>query len=257
MYPYIYILGKEIGTYGICMVLGFCTVYYLALRRGKRKGLIYEDLLIVTAFVLGFALLGGSLLYTFVSYTPVQIWTCILEGKWEIFGSGIVFYGGLIGGLAGALLGVRVAGCGLDVIEESVVPYIPLGHAIGRCGCLLAGCCYGFEYQGPLALHYPNSVAGLSPEQGYFPVQLLESVVNIGICGYLIWYSNRNRRTTDILFTYLGIYAVCRYCLEFLRGDAVRGLWGVFSTSQIVSILLFIISIGGKIYNRKIKKPHC
>lgn len=245
MYPYIHIFGRTIGTYGLCLTIGFVLTAIMAMRKGKPKGLIIEDIFIVGAFALGFALLGGSLLYVFVTYPPEKIWEFILRGDFGFLGSGIVFYGGLIGGIAGAFLGIRVAGCKLNLIERSVVPFVPLGHAIGRIGCVLAGCCHGFAYEGPFALYYPNSVLGLSPEQGYFPVQILEALGNLGICCFLVWYEKRMKRVTQLIFLYLGLYAICRFFLEMLRGDAVRGIWYHLSTSQIISILLLVISTVG------------
>ena len=245
MYPYIHIFGRTIGSYGLCLTVGFVLTAIMAMRKGKPQGLMIEDVLIVGAFALGFALLGGSLLYVFVTYPPEKVWEFILRGDFGFLGSGIVFYGGLIGGIAGAFLGIRVAGCKLCLIERSVVPFVPVGHAIGRIGCVLAGCCHGFAYEGPFALYYPNSVLGLSPDQGYFPVQILEALGNLGICGFLIWYEKRMRRTTELIFVYLGLYATFRFFLEMLRGDAVRGVWFHLSTSQIISVLLLIIAAVG------------
>lgn len=253
MYPYINILGRSIGTYGLCLTAALGLVVILASHKGKTKGLLIEDLLIVGAFVLGFALLGGSLLYVFVTYPLVQIWELIRQGEFGFLSGGIVFYGGLIGGIAGALIGVRVAGCRFCLIEQSVVPFIPLGHAIGRIGCVMAGCCYGFAYNGLAALHYPRSVSGLPAEQGYFPVQPLESLVNVGIFLLLLWYEKRMKRVTDLLFVYLGSYAVVRFFLEMLRGDAIRGVWYILSTSQIISVGLLAISVAGLCWKNKPK----
>lgn len=251
MYPYIHILGRNIGTYGLCMLVGVMIAFVFALHRGKSKGLIIEDLLIVGAFSLGFALISGSLLYVFVTYSPAQIVAFICSGDLSFLGSGIVFYGGLLGGLIGALHGIRVAGCKFALIEWSAVPFVPLGHAIGRIGCVMAGCCHGFAYDGPFALYYPNSVSGLSPQQGYFPVQPLESTINIGICVFLLWYGKKAKRVTDILFTYMALYAISRFFLEMLRGDAARGFYNALSTSQIISILLLFISIAGIMWKNK------
>ena len=245
MYPYIYIFGRNIGTYGLCMVLGFVLAFVLALEKGRAGGLLFEDLLIVAAFALGFGLLGSSLLYVFVTYTPAQIMAFIAAGDFHFLSSGIVFYGGLLGGILGALIGIRVAKCKLETVARSVVPYIPLAHAIGRVGCVMAGCCHGFAYEGPFALRYPHSVSGLSPEQGYFPVQPLEALINVVICLFLLWHKKRSKRAMDLLFTYLGLYAVSRFFLEMLRGDIIRGIWYAISTSQIISIVLLGVSVAG------------
>lgn len=238
MFPYISVFGRNIGTYGLCMILGFALAGFLAYRCGKPIGLRWEDLLIIAAMVLGGALLGGGGLYVFITYSWNQIIEFIHQGDFRFLGSGIVFYGGLIGGVLGALLGIRVAACPFRIAEYAIVPFIPLGHAIGRIGCVLAGCCHGFAYDGPLALYYPHSLAGVSPQQGYFPVQPLESLVNITICLLLLHVQKHIRRIGDLLFAYLGMYAVSRFFLEMLRGDSIRGLWDGISTSQWISLTL-------------------
>lgn len=251
MYPYIYIFGRQIGTYGLCMLLGFYLVGILALRRGKPMGFRLEDLAIVAAMTFAGAILGGGLLFVFVTYPIEQIIAFIRQGDFRFLASGIVFYGGLIGGVLGALLAVRITKCKFSVVERAVVPFVPLGHAVGRIGCVMAGCCHGFPYEGPLALYYPNSLTGLSPDQGYFPVQPLESVINVLICGILLLAAKKLKRVTDMLFLYLSLYAVSRFFLEMLRGDAIRGVWNGLSTSQYISIGLLVIGVAGVLWRKK------
>lgn len=254
MYPFIVLFGREIGTYGLCMLLGITLAVLLGIRRGKSRGIQFEDVLIVGAVSLGLALIGGSLLFVFVTYTPKQIWQYICTGDFTFLSSGIVFYGGLIGGILGAFIGIRIAGCECKAMESAVVPFIPLGHAVGRIGCVMAGCCHGFPYEGPLALHYPNSVLGLSPAQGYFPVQPLETLINLVICLLLLWFDKKKRRAFDLLFMYLGLYASARFFLEMLRGDMIRGIWNSLSTSQIISLILLGMSIIGILLNYRWSK---
>lgn len=254
MYPYIHLFGREIGTYGLCMLLGIALATVLGIRRGKSRGLQFEDVLIVGAFSLGLALISGSLLFVFVTYTPKQIWQYICMGDFKFLSSGIVFYGGLIGGILGAFIGIRVADCKFSAMESAVVPFIPLGHAVGRVGCIMAGCCHGFPYDGPLALYYPNSVLGLSPTQGYFPVQPLESVANLVICLLLLKFDRRKHQKYDLLLIYLGLYATTRFFLEMLRGDMIRGIWNALSTSQIISLILIGVSVTGMFVKRRLSR---
>ena len=254
MFPYISVFGRNIGTYGLCMILGFALAGFLAYRRGKPAGLRWEDLLIIAAMVLGGALLGGGGLYVFITYSWNQILEFIRQGDFRFLGSGIVFYGGLIGGALGALLGICIASCPFRIAEHAIVPYIPLGHAIGRIGCIMAGCCHGFPYDGPFALYYPHSLARVSPQQGYFPVQPLESLVNVIICLLLLYVQKQVRRTGDLLFAYLGMYAVSRFFLEMLRGDAIRGIWDGISTSQWISLALLgmcLVRLGSGVLHAK------
>ena len=240
MFPYFYIGNRLFGTYGICMLIGFALAIFLASRRGKRYGLCFEDLMISVAFIFSFAMILGSLTYIFVTYSFAEIIAMIKQGDFS-FGSGIVFYGGLIGGILGCWVGLKVAKIKFYTIEQAAVPFISVGHAIGRVGCVMAGCCHGMEYDGPLALYYPNSVAGVSPDQGYFPVQLLEALINVVvICPLLLIIGNRTKKPTILLSAYLILYAITRFITELFRGDAIRGGFLGLSTSQWISVVLLL-----------------
>lgn len=218
------------------MLLGFVTVFLLAFDRLKNHNVSIDDMFIVSACALLIALMGASFLYAVVTYPVSFIIESLLKGNFEVFG-GLVFYGGLIGGVLGAMLGIRIAKGEIKVFESAIVPFIPIGHAIGRIGCVMAGCCRGFEYNGAFAIFYPGSA------QGYFPVQITEAVINVIIAVILICYSKKERKAYNILLLYLLLYAVIRFSLEFFRGDAVRGIFFGFSTSQWIAILLFVLSL--------------
>lgn len=256
MRPYLYIFGLPIASYGLCMTLGIFLAAVLSFLKGRREGLVIEDIIITAALAMGCGILGGGGLYVFVTYSMEEIINFLRQGDFSFIG-GIVFYGGLIGGIGGGLLGIWLARCPFDLAARSIVPFIPLGHAVGRIGCVMGGCCYGFDYDGPFALYYPNSLTGLDPLQGHFPVQPLEALLNVGICIFLLYLDKKLKNGFHLLFSYLGLYAITRFCLEFLRGDSIRGVWAVFSTSQWVSLGLLIgcISYFAVVLIRKHKQP--
>lgn len=228
--------------YGLCMVAAVFLVALLTIRDTSKIGIPFEDVLIVGALAVGVGIICGGGLYILVTYSWQQIVSMIQQGDFRFLNSGIVFYGGLLGGIGGALVGCRLGKRKLAQLVPWIIPYIPWGHAIGRIGCVMAGCCYGVAYDGPLALHYPSAVSRLSPEQGYFPTQLLEAVLNLGLGMLLLYARKKGRQAFDLLFLYLGGYGIIRFCLEFLRGDSVRGVYGWFSTSQWISILLIAVA---------------
>ena len=135
MYPIIYIFGKPIGTYGLLMVLGFLTAGYLAARKSRKHGLVPEDVIVVGAVAFGFAMLFGGLLFVFVTYPLDYILEQVRQGNFDIFFSGIVFYGALIGGIAGAVLGVMLFGIVLSVGFQLQVNYL-YGILYGLLGSL-------------------------------------------------------------------------------------------------------------------------
>ncbi|MBQ4556941.1 MAG: prolipoprotein diacylglyceryl transferase [Clostridia bacterium] len=244
MYPFLSLFGLSIPMYGLCMFFAILIAIIYSSLKARKKGICFEDVLIVAAFALGSAILCGNLLYIAVTFSFSQIISFIKSGDFSFITSGgIVFYGGLIGGIGGAFIGAKVAGTKLAEFDDIVVPCLPLCHAIGRVGCLLAGCCYGMEYYGPFSIYYKNSVFGLASNIGHFPVQPLEALLDIAIALFLFHYAKRKRPPFFILCKYISLYAIMRFCTEFFRGDSVRGIFGALSTSQWISIGLLATSI--------------
>lgn len=120
-----------------------------------------------------------------------------------------------------------------------MVPILPLGHAVGRMGCLFAGCCHGLEYSGPLAV---KSLL-ISAEKTYFPIQAVEALLNLAIFIFLLHYAKNKRPAYHILCVYLLTYSVLRFILEFYRGDLIRGGFLIFSTAQWISMGIFSASL--------------
>lgn len=231
MCPYLVIFGREIPSYGLLLSLGLVVAGAAAIGRCRRRKLEVCDLLIIAASALGLGMACAKVLYWAVSYSWEAFWQLLTRDPNALLGGGgLVFYGGLLGGIAGALVGARLAGVRLAVYEPVVIPCIPLGHAFGRIGCILAGCCYGIAYDGPFAVNYPFLA------ESRFPVQGLEAVCNAAIAGLLAVYARKERPDHHIGILYIMLYALARFFLEFLRGDTLRGGWGILSTSQWISL---------------------
>ena len=242
MYQRICLGNICITAYGLMLMVAVFLCACIILLKTKRMGIAFEEMMIVMAVALGAALISAGTLYIFVSYSVKEFIESVVKGDFNfLYNVGLVFYGGLVGGIIGAVIAVRWQGLDTGTVERCVVPVIPLGHAIGRIGCLLAGCCYGLEYTGPLAVK--NTL--ISPEKTYFPIQAVEAFFNLGIFVYLLWYARKKRNNYHILCVYLLVYAVLRFILEFYRGDLIRGSFSALSTSQWISILLFVVSILG------------
>ncbi len=161
----------------------------------------------------------------------------------EIFG-GMVFYGGLIGACVGGYIYLKRNHLDIEEYADTIVPCIPLFHAFGRVGCFLTGCCYGKESD--IGFVYRQSIVEQANGVRRFPVQLLESAENIVICIILLvlLYRCKNIPHGILLWIYGILYSPLRFGNEFLRGDIQeRGYFGIFSTSQWISIVVFGISL--------------
>lgn len=248
MCPYLFIFNKNISTYGLLYLLAVLVVFLLAKKKSNRYNILFDDLLVIGGFILLFGFLGSTILFAVVTFSVVEIINSLLQFDFHVF-QGLVFYGGLIGGIIGAVVGIKVARVELFDAERCIVPFLPLGHAIGRIGCLMAGCCYAMEYDGWCAIYYKSSLSNLSSEQGYFPIQPLECIFNIIIMVVLIFATKKVKQKYNLLFLYLTLYSMVRFVLEYFRGDEVRGFYLNFSSSQWISIILLVISIIGYCLN--------
>lgn len=147
-------------------------------------------------------------------------------------GGGFVFLGGFFGGLFFTVLyGLLNTDLNWKKMQFTIVPLL-WAHAIGRIGCLLAGCCFGTSTDLPWAIHLHGS--------SRHPVQLYEALALIGLTQLL---RHRERLQQAYLVQYLIGYGAIRWSLEWLRGDEIRGLMLGMSTSQWVAIGMIIMGM--------------
>lgn len=161
--------------------------------------------------------------------TQVTFWT----------GGGFVFYGGLLAGLI-YLTCLQIFGFKLKIdILWPLVPALTLGHAIGRIGCFLAGCCYGKE---------TDFWWGVYQHDHYrHPTQILESL-GLFVLGYYLLKAKKSKSV--LLAQYFILYGIIRFGVETLRGDEIRGEWGSLSPSQWISIFLILLGTSLMFRNR-------
>lgn len=242
MYPFFTFGSITVPSYGVMMMLGVLVASTIGLLRVRRAGLVVENAIIILACAFGFALLGATGLYIAVSYSWSELMEMLRDGT--LFTEnrlGLVFYGGLLAAIPGAFVGQRIAGARLRDYVPAMLPCIPLGHAFGRIGCLLGGCCYGRPTNLPIGVVYNNPISDAPQGIALFPVQALESLILLAIFVVLILYTRAGRPPRRIVGLYFMLYAVCRMCMEYLRYDAVRGHIGFWSTSQWISAFLFLL----------------
>lgn len=245
MYPYITILGRELPLYALCATAGILAALFWVLRMsGRGKSQVNDADAVITGLYAAIGVfIGGHLLYgiTNIPYLVKIIkYRDSLEGPTEfiryllaIFG-GQVFYGGLLGGLLAGFVSLRARKLDMKAYADLYAPAIPLFHVFGRIGCFLAGCCYGMEWKhGIVYEHSPGAEANGVPR---LPVQLIEAGWNLALFLFLAALFIQGIWKGRLLLIYLALYAVARFGLEFLRGDAIRGIWLGLSTSQWISL---------------------
>ena len=156
-----------------------------------------------------------------------------------LFG-GSVFYGGLLGGLLAGGISAKVQKLSAGLVTDCAAPALALFHCFGRIGCFLGGCCYGVESEHGVV--FTDSLIESANGVPRVPVQLYEAVFELALFFALWALLNKGVLKNRLLLVYLFSYAVGRFILEFWRGDEYRGFLFGLSTSQVVSILVFVVS---------------
>ena len=237
---YINIFNIEIPVYGICLAAAFVICSVISYIRCVRRGMDGNNLIIIAAFVFGFALLCGGLLFMFVTYPLDEIIELIKHGDWDALMGGIVFYGGLAGGIVGAYIGSKIAMDDLRNYMDIVIPVVPLGQAIGRAGCFAAGCCFGRPTDSAIGVIYTDPMGTAPTGVSLLPVQLFESAACLIIFVILMIVSSKTVSRYLTTFLYCIMYGVTRFVLEFFRYDSIRGSAFGLSTSQWISLLMIV-----------------
>jgi phosphatidylglycerol:prolipoprotein diacylglycerol transferase len=185
--------------YGVLVNVGGATAVLVALSRAKRFGVPRYDQFAVAMLAICGGIVGAFALHFALHRAP-----------------GFVWYGGAAGGALAAFIYCRVYSVDFLAALDAGAPGIALGHAIGRIGCFVAGCCYGRD--------------------GH-PVQLYEAGGLVAL-GLLTLFTKRP------FLTYLIGYALLRLATEHFRGDdAARVMWLGVSTSQILSVVMLAIAL--------------
>ena len=127
-------------------------------------------------------------------------------------------------------------------------PGIALGYMVGRLGCLMAGCCYGRPTDVAWAVTFTDPVANLNVgtplNVPLHPTQVYESLAGLVILGLLLLIERRGRPFAGRTFwSFVLLYSVSRFVIEFYRGDDRGFVFDLVSTSQAISIALAPLSL--------------
>jgi phosphatidylglycerol:prolipoprotein diacylglycerol transferase len=232
--------------YGLMIDIGLVAGIAIAVLHSRKYSLKPPDVLFASLFGCVGLLIGAKLLYIITLIPPlVTHWRQVSQNPAPLVPllvGGFVFYGGLLGAVAGIYIYCRRYRLAFLSMMDIITPSIPIIHGFGRLGCFFAGCCYGIPYSGPGHIIFPHS--GIAPGGiALFPTQLLESGMNFLAGVLLLLYAKPGRRPGKVSGIYIVYYAVTRFLIEFLRGDAGRGFLFGISTSQWISIVLLPFGI--------------
>lgn len=243
----------ELTGFGIAVLLAFVISQIIAQSELRRRGHVHEaDAIpdLILAAVLG-TVLGGKLYYA------------ALTGDWGslLSRSGLVFWGGLMGGIV--VTGIVVARKKIPVWRIADVGGICVaaGYAIGRTGCWAVGDDYGRPWSGALAVEFPNGAPpstasnmerffGITPPEGVapnevlavHPTQLYETAMGF-VMFLILWRLRDHRHAEGWLF---GVYCILagveRFIVEIYRAKDDR-FFGMLTAAQLIALGFVIAGI--------------
>jgi phosphatidylglycerol:prolipoprotein diacylglycerol transferase len=211
MQPEIDLLGLPIKTFGLMFALGFLAAGAIIARRLKELGKPVD-----WAYEMVFAALAGGLIGARGYYLLQHTGELSRDPVGSLVGgSGLVWYGGAIGGAIGMLLWARWRGFWGLILADTCAVSLALGYGIGRIGCQLSGDGdYGKAWDGPWAMAYPHGTVPTTVK--VHPTPIYETLT-MGLAAWALWRA-RNAFRPGVLFACYLIFAGSeRFLVEFLR----------------------------------------
>ncbi len=229
MYPVLFHLGSyPVTTYALGITLGYFAGLALLRFLARAKGLSPIPFFDLALLALVTGLLGARLLFVLTNFEffrahPEEIFS--LQG-------GMVFYGGFLVALPACLFYAKHKALPPALALDLLAPPLALAHAVGRVGCFFAGCCHGSHCPYPWAITLQG--------ENVHPVQLYEAAALALLALMLVKVTKKTNKPGRVALLYVAAYAMIRLCMEFFRGDEIRGfvLDGWFSVSQAIALVL-------------------
>ncbi len=251
MYPTLFTIGPlTVHSFGLMVALGFLAALYF-MTRLARLGFV-ENLpeegvsQLVLCAMLGGAF-GARLAYVCEHWSAEYAERPFLE-VFRFDKGGLMFYGGLIGAIVVIAFFTHVKKVRFVRMLDLCAVALPLGHAFGRVGCFLNGCCFGRVCDSAISVTYPaNSPAwweqvgagligrGAAETLPILPSQLIEAAANLILFAALFVWARKKPVEGRVAGAYLIAYAVIRFFTETLRSDP-RMMVGPLTISQFLSI---------------------
>jgi len=237
----------KLPAYGLLVACGYLAGIFYIFSKAAASGFKKEVLSDLVFYSVLSGMLGAKFFYA-ATY-------------WEDFGTdlpsraaylltnfryGFVFYGGLLFGAGAFFITAHRKKVNAFRAADVFAPALALGHAFGRVGCFLAGCCHGGPTACPVSVTFTNPASEVNPLYlgvPLHPVQLYEAAGNLAIFFLLNAALRRSfngkLRAGAVTALYAALYAALRFLLEFLRGDDRGVLRLGLSPAQLISTAVF------------------
>ena len=251
----------DIYWYAVIIATGFMLAMAFAFKNAKRFGIDGDRIVDVIFFAMVLGIIGAR------AYYVAFQWDMYKDNLIEIFnirGGGLGFYGGIIGGVLGLIMGCKLRG-------QKILPFLDLaggavliGQGIGRWGNFVNSEAFGCNTNLPWGMTSPkiaayivrNSTetmgAVMDPSLPVHPTFLYESLwCALGLLVFCYVMKKRKFDGEMFLF-YLGWNGFGRMLIEGLRTDSL--MIGPFRISQLLGAIMFIFAVCAYLYAMKLIK---
>ena len=257
------IFGFRVTFYGIIIGLGMLAGMWIAMEDAKRRGQDPDLYLDFALYAIIFSIIGARLYYVIFDWqlykdNPIQIL--------NLRAGGLAIYGGVIGAVLTLIVYTRVKKQSFLSMADTGVLGLITGQIIGRWGNFFNCEAFGGYTDNLLAMRIKASIVNPSMisqelwdmrivENGVEYIQVhptffYESMWNLGVLLFLLWFRKRKKFTGEMMWLYFLGYGLGRVWIEGLRTDQLKLPGTGIAVSQLLSTVLVLVSAGVIIWKR-------
>lgn len=241
------IIGFEIRWYGILIAFAMLIGSFIAVRQCRKTGFDENYIIDLLLYCIPSALIGARLYYVIFQWENYKNnWLQILN----IRNGGLAIHGGIIGAVIAALIYTRLKKISFLKVADICAPSLVLGQAIGRWGNFFNSEAFGGIVSSEFISHFPAFIQKGMFIDGAFhhPTFLYESIWDLAVFVFLIFYRRKERKDGYIFSLYLILYSIGRFCIEGLRLDSLMA--GGLRAAQLASIIMILAGILLMVYSK-------
>lgn len=264
-FPHLHILLKHVGKhlmignfsiafYGMVIALGMVLAFIFIMREAKRVGYKQDDFMDLFIFGIIFGVIGARIYYVIFSWDDYK--NNLLQ-IFNIRGGGLAIYGGIIGGTITVIVLCHIKKLNFWKCADVIVFGVLIGQICGRWGNFFNREAFGGYTDGLFAMRIPidavNRAQDITAEMKanivtvngidciqVHPTFLYESLFNLCVFIFLLWYRKRKKFDGEIFFLYIGLYGLGRSIIEGLRTDQLQLPGTSIPVSQLLGLCLFV-----------------
>ena len=231
---HITIFGFSIAFYGIIIGIGMLLGITLAARDAEKRGIGEDTIYDFALLGIVFGVIGARLYYVFFQWDNYR--GNLLEIL-NLRAGGLAIYGGVIGGILSLMFYCKRKKQNFLNLADSLILGVLVGQILGRWGNFFNAEAFGRYTDSLFAMQLRRDIVnpimidsallqhlvrvnGVDYIQVH-PTFLYESVWNLCLLLFLLWYRPKKRFTGEIFFLYLGGYGLGRVWIEGLRTDSL------------------------------------